>query len=160
MGALTPKQASCVATIRAYGHIKSPVDAWMGWMRFYEADGVPPQVIETAPRGTDTMAVRLQRLKEKGLYLHAASFTALRRPLAEASSLAPVDVVGFNPEDFAGQCALLYQLMRYNVPLATLAYAFSVPYTELGERLLIGEQLELCNDEVDVAARRAIREVR
>lgn len=164
---LTPQQASCIATIRAYGHLKSPVEAWTGWMRHLGVAGpdpnMPPRASailrERAPRGTDPLDIRIERLKEKGLHLYAAAFTDLRQANWGATPKAPVDIVGFSPDDFVGQCAMLYQLSRL-VPYATLAYAFSVPYSELGERLLIGEQLELCHDEVDAMARNAIRRER
>ncbi len=160
---LNVRQAGAVATIKAYG-TKNPANVWDGWMRFYNtADMFPEPPVPAAaqvacladdfPQANDTMDVRLRRLREKGLYGIATHFTGLRHP-EWTHHPAPVDVVGWMPDDLAGQCSLLYRLR--DIPYMTRAYAFSIRVADLGERLLIGEQLELIADPVDRMARDAV----
>lgn len=150
---MTPEQAAAKATV------------WSRFMRTpfaqlvasYGHPGIEPTtaqrqlMLPPRPGMKDPVHVRLRRL-ERYPKLHAIASTYTRRAHGEVH---PFLVLGAVPKDYIGQCSLVYHLSA-SFAYWDVASAFSVPFSGLAERLLIGEQL---NDEVDRVVASIINEV-
>jgi hypothetical protein len=145
---LTPRQAAAIATIRAVP-ARNPSETFNGWTRFlgFSGDITPSeyqQHLLADVQAADQVAARLLRLRAHPRLMKAVGVFTLRRAAMiqdeYVEGISPASVLGATPDDRAGQFVLVHELSLHRaVSYTLLAKAFSIPFGEFGERLLMGE---------------------
>ncbi len=144
---MTAEQAAVWATVQTRLMQGDTKPLWKGLVKFKGYPDVEPTDAQLAlmapprPHNKDPVHVRLRRLEGfPRIHVVASTYT-----MAAHGQIHPFDVLGGRPKDVIGQAALAH-ILTSEESYWDIATALSIPFSGLGERLLVGEQLV---DEID-----------